>query len=260
MQDHAGSDAPTRCQLNQNGSHLRAFSLVELLVVIAIITLLIALLLPALHAARAATRRTLCMSNMRQYGQIAMTYDIDFRELPSTSGNSNNHNEWNRDVYKSLQAHYGMRDQYRRCPSAPDWGRSYAARYNAMFDLLGGRHDYTSGVNIYGWRMIGLRWPHRSLGWYPQLSISKPKARSKMTYFHGDIVHDQPSPNVTIPPVSNHHNPDGSPLGGHIMYLDGHIEWQRLERGKSFRVGAGPYNTHWLNPKDSGPPFTAVYY
>lgn len=260
MHDPAGSESPSRCRPCKRYNNARGFSLVELLVVIAIVTLLLALLLPALRAAREATRQTLCMSNMRQYGQIAMTYDIDFRELPSTSGNSNNHNEWNRDVYKSLEAHYGMRDNYRRCPAAPDWSRSYAARYNAMFDLLGGRHDYTSGPNIYGWRMIALRWPHRAQGWYPQLSIAKPKTRSKLPYFHGDIVHNSASANVTIPPVANHHTPDGKAKGGHIMYLDGHIEWQKLESGKSFRAGAGPYNTHWLNPRDYTPPFTPLYY
>lgn len=134
----------------------RGFTLVELLVSIAIISLLIALLLPALRKAREAAKAIQCANQQRQIYAANLQYGQDFRAIPSSrsfetertvpSLASSSHifvtNPTNPTMYGSAFAVKNMQCGYlskldRRlfwCPSTPTLQPYTDRHWNADFD------------------------------------------------------------------------------------------------------------------------------
>ena len=80
----------------------RAFTLVELLVVIAIIGVLVALLLPAVQAAREAARRSQCTNNLKQLGLAVHNYESAKKGLPPSRVNCH-HGSWYSELWPYIE-------------------------------------------------------------------------------------------------------------------------------------------------------------
>jgi prepilin-type N-terminal cleavage/methylation domain-containing protein len=228
-------------------SRSHAFTLVELLVVIAIISILAAMLLPALEEAIGTARRVSCANRLRQHYLALVNYGNDYRDY----------------IPRKLRGdcwtwHYGMDRQdgdysllltlgymaadlricpashYARNPSYSAAGAPSLEDLRTSENLCGtyyyfGGGQWVEGTTYFPIRFTSVRQPGRWLttgDWFaPQMVPSK-----RDGYDNGNWV------DWNRYRYSNHDS-WANPTGMNNLYLDGHLTW--TPTSETTQVGAG---------------------
>ncbi len=213
----------------------KAFTLIELLVVIAIIAILAALLLPVLTRAKERAKRANCKSNMHQLGLATLMYANDnVDKLPDLQ----NYGVWFWDMWRPAASN--LLENVRRtdifyCPN-----EFYLYKDNGPPDAWSAFNDYV--VTGYIWLFPNAPGLNQSPVLGGTNMVTKiTRGRRDLSVVDTEMIVDATISVLTAAGgrrysgISGaggttvrtaHLNPNNSPAGGNVCFLDNHVQWR----------------------------------
>lgn len=209
----------------------RAFTLIELLVVIAIIAILAALLLPALTSARERSRRTKCMSNLRQIGIAMHVYALDNKDRLPYTGITGGQWLWDVDrPLRDLLVESGARRDILYCPAFHAYYKTVTIDQWWNFQTDGCVLSYDCLIERKGPNTTDMLPPK---SFQSKLIVTNATA----VELFADVVIQEDNGSFTqirstsglVPfHTSSHLAPKAQPAGGNILFADGHTSWRPM--------------------------------
>ncbi len=228
----------------------RAFTLIELLVVMAIITMLAAILLPALAGARERSRRANCQNSLRQFILAVHMYgDDNGQRVPTGASNvsaTDDHLPVLCNFTSNAIVQYTSSHRLMHCPSFADYFIEHQSERPAMEQAYG----YVIGYNYHGGH-LNTPWPPLvgSNVWSsPQTLTDAPSwvLVSDMNdwspgYGQSFAPHGRNGPILVGGDDFSNAGANGASsvaigaAGGNIGLLDGSVAWKRVQLMNTYR-------------------------